>query len=134
MASFVKMFTTYLAKFVLGNITSMLRESITKSSFSLSYYIYKSFALRLLYFIGYMSGKGKIITSIFCQSLYISLKKHLLSALQKNDFVWHIVCQSTFGWLPKNNPVIELKKVRKIISICMGHNTVVSHLAGQMRI
>ena len=37
--------------------------------------VYKSFAHRLLYFIGYMSGKGKIVTSIFCQSLYISLKK-----------------------------------------------------------
>ena len=47
MASFIEMFPTYLIKFLLGNIASMISESVGKSLFVLSY-VYKVFALRFL--------------------------------------------------------------------------------------
>jgi hypothetical protein len=37
MARFIKMFPTYLVIFLLGNIASMIRESVTKPPFGLSY-------------------------------------------------------------------------------------------------
>jgi hypothetical protein len=41
------MFPTYLVKFLLGNIASMLRESLTKPPLGLSY-VYKGFAFGFL--------------------------------------------------------------------------------------